>query len=116
MGGLWYRCTLVCVKAKSEKSGEHTGLVGSLIDEVVVLVHAEVLVKSAVVAVEVEIILCNVDPTTWFGSSVCLPQEEVPILDSPIEIPNMDQVEVVLGPCPLLFGVIDLKLNVWWDP
>lgn len=104
------------MKAKSEKSGEHTGLVGSLIDEVVVLVHAEVLVKSAVVAVEVEIILCNVDPTTWFGSSVCLPQEEVPILDSPIEIPNMDQVEVVLGPCPLLFGVIDLKLNVWWDP
>lgn len=104
------------MKAKSEKSREHTGLVGSLIDEIIVLVHAEVLVKSAVVAVEVEVILCNVDPTTWFGSSVCLLQEEVPILDSTIEVPYMDQVEVVFGPCPLLFGVVNLKLDVWWDP
>lgn len=92
----------------------------------------------AVIGEQVHLVFTDVNPTTRLEGAILsvsisslvgrrvkqvgdnvpisLPQEFRPIFDRTAEMSDVNHVKVILGPCPVAFGVIDLELNVWWDP
>lgn len=46
----------------------------------------------------------------------CLSYQGGPIFDGPGHVSNVNEVEVILWPCPFAFGVINLKLDIRRDP
>lgn len=58
----------------------------------------------------------GLDPTTWGATTICLLEEGSPIANSSKEITDVNEIKSVVSPGPCKGCIVNLKLDVGWDP
>jgi hypothetical protein len=59
---------------------------------------------------------CVRDGATEFDLPICLLEEAVPIADCSSHSTDVNVVEMILRPGPVLFAVVDFELDIWRNP
>lgn len=80
------------------------------------LVRRGLLLEAVVVAEEVGAALGELDGAAGRAVVVAVGDEGRPVLDGAGEGAGVDEVEVVLGECPVQGGVVNLEADIWGDP
>lgn len=73
-------------------------------------------INRVVVTDKVNFDLSALNPAPWLQSPEGFTEQARPVSYRAKQVADMDEVEGCFGPGPRLCGIVDLEVNVWWDP
>lgn len=82
------------------------------------LIYLEVwlFVDGAIIATKLDISFSGLNPASRDTAAVSLRKQGRPVFDSTEDVTDMNEIELIISPCPTKGCVVYFEANVWWNP